>query len=403
VNVASNNALPWPMRGDAIWRAFAWVALTSCAATGSTCYAQSGRDSSGSEIGIPSLLSSPALAAEVQRQRQQNALAVGSLKWDDFTKSTTVASKLNELGGELHFGTHNVASRDGEKLVWLIRSTASGDVATRSANLTALTDYANAGVPEAMTFMGVVAQYGLFGTQKDAARAHSLYAAAAKSRYQPALYDLGLESAYGRGTRVDFNQAAQFFVSAAALGPDLSARLCGLGAFVSFRLGDQTQALQFAHGCGSPLAALPVARANTGALTAHDLEDLRRSTATGVDDALALIERAARAGATNDPQYLYCKYALVARYRRASTTEGLRADAQACVDSTSRSSGAPPPQSADQMRREQAVLSVAGFVPTEIASLAAMRKSNHFHYDWSVPYLPFTQQDANLFEPLMGQ
>ena len=55
------------------------------------------------------------------------------------------------------------------------------------------------------------------------------------------------------------------------------------------------------------------------------------------------------------------------------------------------------------MRRSQAVASITGFVPAEIAALEAMRKSNHFHYAWSVPYLPFTQQDVNLFEPLMAQ
>jgi len=51
--------------------------------------------------------------------------------------------------------------------------------------------------------------------------------------------------------------------------------------------------------------------------------------------------------------------------------------------------------------RDQVIAGVAAFVPTEISTLASMRRSNHFHYGWSVPYLPFGQQEVNLFEALM--
>jgi hypothetical protein len=44
---------------------------------------------------------------------------------------------------------------------------------------------------------------------------------------------------------------------------------------------------------------------------------------------------------------------------------------------------------------------VAGFVGPELAALDTMRRSNRFHFGWSVPYLPFTQGDVDMFEPLM--
>jgi hypothetical protein len=335
-----------------------------------------------------------------------------SVTADQFSKAPLVAPRIEELGGELRFGRHNVVSPDGEKILWLIRSTVGADAGKREASLRALKDYASADAPEAVNFIGFVNEYGLFGTHKDADRARTLYAAAAttaKGRYQPALYNLGVTAAYGRATPVDFARAARLFEMAAAVAPDASARVCGLGSFVNFRRSEQPQALAIAKGCASPLASLAIAKSQPGALNPHTIEALRQSTATGIDDGLSLILQGGRAASASDGQYLYCKYLLVTRHRQinsASQTrgiEGLRGEAQACVDQTMQgavqASNAP---GADQMRRDQAVLGITGFVPAEIAALDAMRRSNHFHYSWSVPYLPFTQQDATLFEPLLS-
>jgi len=51
-------------------------------------------------------------------------------------------------------------SPDGEKVIWLIRSTAGADAGKREVSLRALNDYASADVPEAVNFIGFVNEYG---------------------------------------------------------------------------------------------------------------------------------------------------------------------------------------------------------------------------------------------------
>jgi hypothetical protein len=50
---------------------------------------------------------------------------------------------------------------------------------------------------------------------------------------------------------------------------------------------------------------------------------------------------------------------------------------------------------------DQIIRGIAGFVPVEINALVHIRRSNPFHYNWSVPYLPFGQQEVNLFSSMI--
>jgi len=360
---------------------------------------------------IRDMLTNPAIEVESKRQQQQNALVAGSVKSDELLKSTGFTPKLDEVFSSIRNGTHNVVSPDGEKIVTLIRSLSTAAAPAREAALRTLKSSADNGSPEALNFVGFATEYGLFGVKKNLARARSLYLAAGNRRYQPALYNTAVVLAYGRDSRVDLAQSAAFLELASSLAVDSSARVCGLGAFVDYRRNAQTGALSFAKGCPSPLATLAVARSQSGPLTPQTLDALRKSLGTGVDDGFSLIAQAARVsapGTAADGQYLHCKYLLVDRYRAQAKPEPrfehLRDDAVACYDQTTRplASVAAEPRGAASMRRDQAVAAIAGFVPAEITALDALRKSNRFHYAWSVPYLPFTQQDVDLFEPLMN-
>lgn len=348
---------------------------------------------------INSMLNSPAVGAEANRQHDQhiNALGAAGAKVSNFLHSDSVLPKISEFIGEVRFGNHNVLSKDGERTIWLIRSLAGTDDKLRQAALVKLQVMSKQGVPEAVNFEGFAHEYGLFGAAKDIGLAAKFYAAAATAGYQPGLYNEAVLAAYGRLSAPDLNASATFLQSAAAVARDASGRVCGLGAFIDFRRKDQPDALAFAKGCNSPLAALPLSLADTGAADAERIQALRKSIATGVNDGYGLLETVTSRNAGTDRQFSYCKYALVNRYR-GRNTRGVRDDALRCYDLvTARSGNA----GADAATRQQVASGIATFVPGELAALRAMRASNKFRYAMSVPYLPFSQQDVDLFAPLL--
>jgi hypothetical protein len=347
----------------------------------------------------------PLTPADAQRFSQQaksasDAAAANSSESRPTLLPEQILPRVTRVGDDLRFGAHNVVSREGESVVDLIRGTARGSGAVREANLKSLRQLSDQGSPEAQTFLGFVAEYGLFGTSRDASAAQQFYAAAASSHYQPALYNVALAAAYGKATRPDISRAATLIVDAVRVSIDASARVCGLGAFLAYRSGDRQSAVAFAQNCTSPLAVLPLARWERRSLDPQTLEQLRRSTATGVDDGFQLIVTLAQQSTGADPAYLYCKYALLNRVRtgqsRTSSAEMLQ-QATSCVTRTSPSGQ----RLDDPTRHDMAARGVAGFVGPELAALDTMRRSNRFHFGWSVPYLPFTQGDVDLFEPLM--
>lgn len=334
----------------------------------------------------------------VKSYRQQNVGVVNSIDAAAVAQAKSALPKATEVGTQLKYGTHNVVSSDGETYVtWMIEA-ASAKPAERQALLGKLTDLAARRSPEAMTFQGFIAEYGLFGAPRNVARALDWYRAAAAMNYQPALYNLALAAAYGKGQAADLNTAGALVAQAAQIAPEASYRVCGFGAFIAYRRGDRAQAAQYAQGCWSDLAGLPKALYDNRVTLTQKVTLLRHSIGTGVDDGYALLEQVTREAAP-EPQYLACKYALLNRQRRALNAAALKDDAQRCYRA---SSITPKDPKEAEIRASTVVPGIVGFVPTEIRELERLRASNRFRYGWSVPYLPFRQQDVDLFTALVA-
>lgn len=225
-----------------------------------------------------------------------------------------------------------------------------------------------------------------------------LYRNAAAFNYQPAIYDLAVAAAYGKGQRPDAGTASALISQAAAIAPDASYRVCGFGAFLSYRQGDQQRALTYTKSCWSDLAGIPKALYNDQVTPNQRVMLLRASIATGVDDGYGLLARVTH-DAGPEPQYLACKYMLVDKYRRTLNGNTLKDDAVSCY----RQSGSAPTDPKEALLKLNTVVpGIIGFVPTEIRALEKSRASNKFHYAWSVPYLPFRQEDVDLFSPFVS-
>jgi hypothetical protein len=331
-------------------------------------------------------------------------LGVGARNSAPNAAPNELQKKLFKFGSELRYGKPNVVSEDGERIVMLIRSMSTATGGRRAPILAELVSLSNKGVPEAENFVGFAAEYGAFGATRDMRRALAFYRAAADQGYQPALYNLALASAYGRGGPADFAVATQYLERAASVAPESSNRICGIGSFLAYRQGKEEKGLQFAKDCRSALAIFPVERAEVTGPTPQRLESMRHAVATGSGDGYQLLAASTSRTAPGDRQFLGCKYALVNRYRQsAPRPEELRDLATRCVDdSLARAARGVGQAGVDAMVRSQGVAGVSGFVPAEIASLNRLRGSNHFHYGASVPYLPFAQQDADLFESVLA-
>lgn len=357
------------------------------------------------QASLRAALKSPEVAELAKRQHESfgsvmtdPSLAPKGNPEDSATNANALGTKVRQWGDELRYGKHNVVSPDGQRTIWLIRSLVSSKGRDREGALGALKALSDKHVPEALNFVGFAAEHGAFGANVDMTRALQFYRAAAANGYQPALYNLALASAYGRSVPRDFSEASRLLERAAELGADSSGRVCGMGAFVNFRLGSTTNALQFARGCGSPLAALPVERAETTPPTPPRLENLRKAVATGTDDAYQVLEQATYRNAADDRQSTYCKYALLNHYRGTGRVGAVHEDAQKCLDTVAARAGR---SNVDVRARDQALAGITSFVPAELAALDRLRKSNHFHYGASVPYLPFSQQETDLFESVL--
>lgn len=218
-------------------------------------------------------------------------------------------------------------------------------------------EQAKRNIPEAVTFVGFVVEQGLLGQRADAKLAARYYAAAAARQYQPALFNLALQVAYGRGRADDAGTALGWIEQAAAVAQ--------------------------AKSRPTPVDEALIAR-------------LRQTASSGTDDGLAMIEAIGRANLHTDRQFLYCKYAVLRSYRQRSDTADLEQAAGKCIDSVSASM---PGDLLLMLPREQAARTVAGFVIAERAALNAMRKTSPYHYGRSVPYLPLSQAEVALFEP----
>lgn len=346
------------------------------------------------------LLQSETFENEAQRQKQQNSKVVSSATPSLIEKVQKALPKSAPYVGRLQSGEHVVVSSNGEEVIGLIRALATGNATEQQARLLKLQSFSESGNPEAMNFMGVIFEHGLFGAHLDMHRALSYYKSAAAARYQPAVYNLALAAAYNRDGGSGETNAFNLISKAAALGAESSYRVCGLGSFLSFRRNDQTAAINFSKNCFSTLAGLSKASFGQNLTTLERVKLLRDSLATGADDAYAVIERITRKEAATDQSFIYCKYTLLNRFRQTEKLEGLRNAASHCYRQFAKDTGN---SFNNTLLHDQAVAGISGFIPLEMADLKKTRSSNHFHYSWSAPYLPFLQTDVDLFEPLLSR
>lgn len=345
-----------------------------------------------------STFNSPVFSQLQSNFQRQNRSVIDSVNDAAVAQAKAMLPKAKVLGERLKYGNHAVVSNDGETMIaWMIQLT-SASPPERKDLLGKLAALAEQNIPEALTFEGFANEYGLFGTPQNLARALQLYQAAAARNYQPAIYDLAVAAAYGKGNRADLNNALGYIARASAIAPDPSYRVCGFGAFLSYRVGDRAQAARYAQSCWSGLAGIPKALYDERVTMPQRVTLLRESIATGIDDGYPLLAKVTHdAGA--DPQYLACKYMLVDRYRHNLNGNTLRDDAIRCYQQT----GDIPTDPKEALIRSNTVVpGIVGFVPTEIRTLEKERASNHFHYAWSVPYLPFRQQDVDQFAPFVS-
>ncbi len=344
---------------------------------------------------INELLRGGQLESSMQKNQQQNTAVVNSVTPKVVSDTQSNLPKFNDFVGKIRYGTHNTVSSNGEQVVTLIRSLTT-DPAQKDNALRQLQSLAKTNNPEALNFIGFVLANGLFGATKNQARAVEYFNASAAANYQPAIYNLAIEAAYSGKGKESLVRATNYINRASGIAKDSSARVCGFASFLYYRQGDMHNAVHYSHDCNSALVDLPVAISSPTLPLTKRIALLRTSVATGLNDAYPLFERISRESADNDNQYFFCKYNLLNRMR-LQPQSNLKDLATRCYDQFTHLDSK---DKADLNRRNQAIGGITSFAFSEKLALEQLRSSNHFHYAWSVPYLPFQQQDVDLFAPL---
>lgn len=333
----------------------------------------------------------PSTGWDAARDASANLIAQSSLQ-----------SKVQELAGNLRgSGPATVVSKSGQRVISMIRMLPKADSETRDALMRRLQELAKDGVPEALTFLGFAAEQGVFAVPKRPDKAARLYQAAAQAGYQTAIYDLALMNAYGRSMPRNLRAAESLLTKAVAAGAEGSNRVCGMASFVAYRLADRAGMRNFSEGCSGPLPSLAIAAANDTVADQQLVDRLKSSIATGVDDGYYALESVTRRRASEDTDFSYCLWSLINRYRAQPGSPLIASAAATCVDSVAVPGS--KVASLEPTARQQAAFGLARTVGMEIQSLSASRKANSFHFGMPVPYLPFTQDDVDLFGPVIGQ
>jgi hypothetical protein len=358
------------------------------------------------QLSLPAMEPSTDSPQSIPTERAPGVSSAGLLESGRATSNriideSSLQSRLQELAGNLRgSGPHAVSSRLGEKTIAMIRMLPKADPDARDAILHRLQLLAQDGTPEAVTFLGFAAEQGAFGVPRQPDKAAILYRAAAQSGYQPAVYDLALMNAYGRGMPRDLREAEALLARAVAAGAEGSNRVCGMASFVAYRLNDQAGLRNYSEGCNGPLPALAIAAVNPAPGDGNLVNRLKNSIATGVDDGYMALEAVTRRNAANDTGFSYCLWSLVNRFRAQPTSPAITIAAARCVDSVALPGSRVA--SLEPQARQQAAIGIAHLVGTQVQDLAAARKGNSFHYGMAVPYLPFTQDDVDLFASTVG-
>jgi hypothetical protein len=348
---------------------------------------------------IDSALNSLVIKNETKNQQQLNQASVASATPSLVEQVGATLPKLAQIGGQLKYGEHIVISQEGPEIIALIRSLVTRKQSDQRAVIARLQEFASNGKPEAVHFLGFSFEHGLYGAPKSLSQATKYYQLAAAQNYQPSLYNLGLIAAYGKsGNAPDLERGLAWMAKAMTIANDTSGRVCGLASFLAFRTNRQPEAVRFAKGCNSALAHIP--RASLGDTESLPIRVgwLRDSIATGADDGYSLIAKISKPLIKTDNNFTFCKYVLINRHYRRATLPNIKDEAARCVDQVGKMVGS---EKGWSVQREQIIAGVASFVPMEIETLKNMRKSNKFHYSWTVPYLPFAQAETDLFEPLL--
>lgn len=342
------------------------------------------------------LMRSGVVEQYAQASQSANKEIVHGIGAEQIQRAMAMLPSMGQLGSDIKYGKFVVVSDKGEEIITLIRSLAARNEAERATILRKIVNFSDRGYPEAVNFMGIIFEYGLFGATIDMDRAVAFYMTAAKRHYQPAIYNLANSDFYGKNGQRQVDEAERLIAQAYALGNEPSFRVCGLGAFMKYRKRKQSEALAYGRACFSALANLPNAvQANRNNMTER-IKMLRDSIATGANDGFNVLEQIAQP-TIGDKDYLYCKYRLINRIRFTGDVKNLRELAKDCYQKTARNLNSPD----EKIHAQMALAGIIGFVPVEINELKHLRETNHFHYAWSVPYLPFNQNEVDLFEPLM--
>lgn len=301
---------------------------------------------------------------------------------------------LDHLGSSWKYGGIATVSSQGPEVIALIRQIPMRQGPDRIALLKKLVQYASQGTPEAQTFSGFVYENGLFGVSKNLILAREFYLAAATRRYQPALFNLASLAYFGKGQPADVESARRHVAQAMQVGPESSARVCGLASYIEYRQRNVPAALAYGRACSSPLANIPNAVFDRQMPVAKRVRLLRDSIATGAQEGYRLIEEITKDLHPDNESY-YCKYHIINQMRAAPGKFDVITLARTCFAATEPNVG--------QQEAASRIRGIANFAVMEQRVLDQMRLSNRFRHGASVPYLPFSQVDVDLYQPVMKE
>jgi hypothetical protein len=301
---------------------------------------------------------------------------------------------VERFGNALKYTSTVTVSSQGAEIVSLIRLLPNRTGKERSSLLARLLNFSSQNAPEAQNFIGFVNEYGLFGAPRDLTRAREYYKAAASRNYQPAVFNLAIMAYLGKGQQPDADMARDLIRRASGIGPEASARVCGLASFIEYRRGDRAEALRYAQTCHSPLANIPIAAYGSQLPLQLRVKMLRDSIGTGAVDGYHWLEVVTRQ-VPFDRNFLYCKYHLINQLKQSRLGGDVQSMAQTCyANSVSQKKDSNAPT---------AIKGIVSFVMVEQRELEQMRRASRFHAGWSVPYLPFGAADVDLYEHVMKE
>lgn len=357
-----------------------------------------GAASSGQGNYAKELVNSPALAARASAMAAENRQIEKQVGPKEIRLAQLSLPGIDQFASDLKNGKYVYSSSKGPEIITLIRSLPMRDDKEQIVILRQLQTLSAQGYPEAQNFVGNIFEFGLFGNQQSMVKAVEFYLAAAKQRYQPALYNLALVSYFGRAGRANVEQAENLLSQAHAIGPESSYRVCGMAAYLEFRQGKQFESVTYARNCKSPLANIPNVLYASSAPLPEKVKMLKDSITAGANDGFRILVQLTKS-LPNDAEYLSCKYTILDRVRFGPVPRNLRDLAKDCYFSQVPGSMSPD----GRARSELTIQGIASFVATESAAFAQQRSTSKFHHEFSVPFLPYGQADVELFSAIYSK